>query len=286
MAAQNSGGFYHIGEKLDFAFYRIPKLLFTDERYKKLSADAKLLYAILFDRMTLSAQNGFTDDNGRIYLYFTITQMCELLNFGRGKVGKLYHELEQNGLIYRQNQGNNKAAIIYPKKLAELYALKSNVPMLENRTSGRSKIERPGARKSGGNNTEYNNTEYSNTDLSISGMDWEAALALAKEQIEYDIICKRKEYIRLDEIVNIITEVMCLRSPTVQIGKQIYPTSYVQYRFSQLDSLHIEYIHDRLRETKTPIKDIKSYLLSALFNAPATMGHYYEAAVRSEYSGL
>ena len=65
-----------------FRFYRIPKLLFTDERYRPVSTDAKMLYGLLLDRLSLSEKNGWKDERGRVYQYFTIRQAQELLHFG------------------------------------------------------------------------------------------------------------------------------------------------------------------------------------------------------------
>ena len=71
---------YFSGQQSDqFTFYRVPKVLFTDERFRNISADAKLLYGILLDRMSLSAKNGWIDQNGRVYIIFTIEDAKSLL---------------------------------------------------------------------------------------------------------------------------------------------------------------------------------------------------------------
>lgn len=94
-------------------FYKIPKSLFTDEQYRNISTDAKLLFALLLDRQSLSASKGWIDNRGRVYQYFTIQNARELLHFGHEKICKLFAELEGSGLITRKRQGQGKPSIIY-----------------------------------------------------------------------------------------------------------------------------------------------------------------------------
>ncbi len=101
-----------------YAFYRIPKLLFTDSRFEALSTDAKLLYGMLIDRMELSLKNGWIDERGRKYLYFTIDEIQERFHFASGKSVKMLAELDSAkgiGLIESVRQGMGKPNIIYVK---------------------------------------------------------------------------------------------------------------------------------------------------------------------------
>lgn len=99
-----------------YAFYKIPKVLFTDEKYKTVSTDAKMPYGLLLDRMYLSAKNGWIDNHGRVYQFFTIKQGQELLRSGHNKIIKLFSELKKADLMQRKRQGQGKANIIYLKK--------------------------------------------------------------------------------------------------------------------------------------------------------------------------
>ena len=108
--------YFKKNEAEKYVFYKIPKALFTDQKYCSVSTDAKMLYALLLDRMYLSARNGWVDRYGRVYQFFTIKQGQELLHFGHDKVIKLFAELETVGLIERKRQGQGKANIIYLKK--------------------------------------------------------------------------------------------------------------------------------------------------------------------------
>ena len=108
---------YFYGQQADlFTFYRVPKVLFTNERFWNISADAKMLYGILLDRMSLSAKNGWIDESGRVYIIFTIDEAKSALNCAEQKAIKLLSELEKKaGLIERKRQGLGKPNLIYVK---------------------------------------------------------------------------------------------------------------------------------------------------------------------------
>ena len=97
---------YHYGNNADsYTFYRIPKLLFTDSRFEKLSVEAKLLYGLMLDRMALSIKNNWLDDSNRVYIYFTIEDACEMLKIGNTKMIRIFAELDTTkgiGLIERK----------------------------------------------------------------------------------------------------------------------------------------------------------------------------------------
>lgn len=86
--------YFTVNDSEHFTFYRIPKLLFTDEIYQTVSTDAKMLYGLLLDRLSLSEKNDWKDEHGRVYQYFTIHQAQELLHFGHEKVCRLFAELD------------------------------------------------------------------------------------------------------------------------------------------------------------------------------------------------
>ena len=77
--------YYHGSEADMFSFIRLPKILFTDERYKTLTVDAKVIYSAMLDRMSLSVQEGWYDDRNRVYIYFTLDTVCAYLNCSKGK---------------------------------------------------------------------------------------------------------------------------------------------------------------------------------------------------------
>lgn len=114
--------YYYKNQSEQFHFYKIPKVLFTDARFKGLSAEAKILYGLMLDRMSLSMKNGWMDNQNRIYIYFTLEDAVELLGCGHGKAVRLFSELDSVkgiGLIERKKQGQGKPAKIYVKNFLE-----------------------------------------------------------------------------------------------------------------------------------------------------------------------
>ena len=111
--------FFYAKEAEQYLFYRIPQMLFTEEKFRLMSCEAKVLYGLLLDRVGLSRRNGWADDEGRLYIYFTQDEACEKLNVRKNKIIKIYLELEQVGLIQRKKQGFGKPTKIYVMNFAE-----------------------------------------------------------------------------------------------------------------------------------------------------------------------
>ena len=101
-----------------FAFYRIPKVFFTEPLLCGISIEAKLLYGLMLDRLSLSTRNDWVDADGRVYIYYTVENVMEDLNCGNKKAVKLLNELDSEyGLIERKRQGLGKPTKIYVKAL-------------------------------------------------------------------------------------------------------------------------------------------------------------------------
>ena len=110
--------YFGAGEAGQFAFFRIPMALIKNEEFKSVSIDAKLLYGLLLDRMSLSERNGWRDAQGRVFIFYTIKAVCEDLGCCRGKVCRLLDELEKADLIERKRLGQGKPSRIYVKRFA------------------------------------------------------------------------------------------------------------------------------------------------------------------------
>jgi len=137
-----------------YSFYRVPKALIKVDLFEKMSGDAKLLYAVLLDRMNLSLRNGWQDENGNAYIICTIDEIMDSIRCARQKAVKLLDELEHEyQLIERRRQGLGKPNLLYVK---DLYAglSQSNYWKYENQTSGGLKSELPGVWKSNGSKTD------------------------------------------------------------------------------------------------------------------------------------
>lgn len=101
------------------AFLQIPKALFANQQFKDISVGAKLLYGILLDRTSLSAVNGWKDSRKRIFVYYTIDSVGQILGCSNKKAMKLLKEIETKGLIERHSQGQGKPDRILVKKMIE-----------------------------------------------------------------------------------------------------------------------------------------------------------------------
>lgn len=162
-----------------FQFFMLPKILVTGEQFKTISSDAKILYACLFDCISLSAKNDWLDKEGRIYIIFTIEEIMKTINRSRPTAVKALDELDKNtrgiGLIERKRLGFGKPNIIYVKDFTSYEGEK-----LENQTSRSKDIELQEVKKFNyrsketelqevkkvdPTNTNYIKTDYINTDF-------------------------------------------------------------------------------------------------------------------------
>ncbi len=346
--------YYYGIEAEQFSFYRIPRLLIKDERFKELSSDAKLLYGLMLDRLALSIRNGWLDEENRVYIHYTLDNIMEDLGCAREKCARVVAELDSRkgiGLIEKKRQGLGRPDIIYVKNFATLDRGKEpdrepeksdhagspaeiqepDFQKFGNRTSRSSEIElqeirKPnfqefGNRTSRGSETElaevresnpnYNNTNY--TDLSytnpINQSDREAGkqepgrmdhdrmdvmdhasayMEIIKKNIGYEHYmkygdqCDRGLY---EELYEVICEIVCVKRKTVKVNGEDYPYELVKSRFLKLDSSHLEYVIDSMKNTATRIANIRAYMVTALYNAPNTMKHYYQQMVRHDLYG-
>ena len=241
---------YFYGQQSDlFTFYRVPKVLFTNERFWNISADAKMLYGILLDRMSLSAKNGWIDKNGRVYIIFTIDEAKMALNCAEQKAIKLLSELEKKaGLIERKRQGLGKPNLIYVKNF--ISAVDSQLLNCENHNSGTMEITTQELPKSQCNNTDIKNTEFSDTDsIFPSGnggmMDendrYQEYFDYFSDQLSMDLLKKDYPYDSemLDNILELIVETVCTKRPLIRIGAEERPAEIVRSRFMKLNVEHI-----------------------------------------------
>ena len=120
----------------------------------------------------------------------------------------------------------------------------------------------------------------------------ESYRALILENIEYDVLSQnvqldkdRLERDMLNELVELMVDTVCSRRETIRIAGDDYPAEVVKSRFLKLNSSHIEYVLDRMRENTTYVRNIKKYLLAALYNAPATIDSYYASLVNHDLYG-
>ena len=181
---------YFYGKEADqFSFYKIPKLLFTEEYFKKISVEAKVLYGLMLDRMSLSMKNQWMDDEGRAYIYYSLEDIMEALGCSNKKAISIMKELDTDagiGLIEKKRQGQGKPTMIYLKQFivqdvqkcrkftSEQTAVVSEVKNLhvlkcKNVISRSEEITLPEVKNIHTNKNNINNTELSNTESNHIG---------------------------------------------------------------------------------------------------------------------
>lgn len=115
MAEPGALDYFYGTEAEQYTFYRIPKVLFTDPGFRRITADAKILYGLMLDRMGLSIRNGWLDEQERVFIYFTLEEAMDAMCCGHNKAVSLFTELDKVGLIERKKQGQGRPTKIYVK---------------------------------------------------------------------------------------------------------------------------------------------------------------------------
>lgn len=286
---------YFYGQQAEqFSFYRIPKVLFTDERFRGISAEAKTLYGILLDRMNLSAKNGWLDGQGRVYIIFTVEEIESALSCGNKKAISLLAELENKaGLIERKRQGLGKPNLIYVKNFLDSgLSGKGHFLKCQNDTSGSSQMTSAEMSKTHGSNTESNDLNLSDTDPFFPALQPEDDEMWKRrqyrdyflEQLDYDLLLQDSHYdhTELEEILELLIDTCCTNRKMIRIAGDDKPVEVVKSRLMKLDGEHIKFVLDCLRENTTKVRNMKQYLLASLYNAPLTMSNYYTALVNHD----
>ena len=289
--------YYYGAQASQFSFIRVPTILFTDDQYKYVSAEAKVLYGILLRRMDLSAKNGWIDEKGRVYIICTVSEIMETMNCADNKATKLMNELEEKcGLIERKRQGLGKPNLIYVKNFLSVdNPVESRFKSRDNHDSGVAEITIPVPSESRPSNKDQKDIDLSYTENPIhSGWDadgmteYERYREWFRTELETDILMldHPTEKETLDGILDILAETCSSRKKEIRIAGDDMPKEVVKGRLMKLNSLHIQYVLDCLHENTSEVRNMKQYLLAALFNAPATISPYYQNRVNHDFHGI
>lgn len=325
--------FFYGDEPKQYAFYSIPQLLFTDEKFVNMSCEAKVLYGLLLDKAGLSVKNGWTDPDGKVFVYFKRQDVCEMLGCKKDKASKILAELDDEkgiGLIKRVSQGQGKPTKIYVRHFLRVigdenagnpakseYAVSDydygDIPSdvgLENKTDVK-RAEKPPSRSRKNRPLESGKTDalpISHTkEVILSEPSYpiyrqeaqskplsendridtiDTYRQIVKENIEYDWFAESEAYAhdmeQLDEIVELMVECICSNAETIRVGGQDCPQRIVKDRLLKLNEMHIEYVLECLNANTSDIRNIKSYLITTLYNAPITISSFFKAKVQHD----
>ena len=265
-----------------FSFFRIPKALFQEQQFQDLSTDAKTLYGILLDRMSLSVKNEWFDKKGRVFIIFTIEDVKRTLRCADNKATRLLRELEKFGLIERKRRGQGKPCLVYVKNFSA-ESSKESVKNRDNDDSCGSKIACQDPVKSRGikkkeNKTEMNNTNPILSDESEKMKNRELLEEYFSHSLEIDLLLRLypDDEDTLYQIVNLLVDTCATNRKLLHIAGDDKPAEVVRSRFMKLNADHIRFVLKCLAENSSPIRNMKQYLLASLYNAPTTMQLSYQ----------
>ena len=285
--------YFYGAQAEQFSFYRVPKVLFTREQFKQLSAEAKILYGIMLDKLDLSVKNKWGDEKGRVYIIYTIEQIMEDMNCADQKATKLLDELEKKcGLIERKRQGLGKPNLIFVKNFITGVegSMMARIQNRENHDSGAVNITTADYPKSRGINTNHNNTENNDINPIRLGFDEDGMCErneyerYFRESLSIDVLLRENlgEEETILGILDLMVDVCCSKRSVIRIAGDDKPLAVVKSRFMKLNAEHIRYVLKCLSENTTRVRNIRQYLLTALYNAPATIRPFYQAWVNND----
>ena len=265
-----------------FSFFRIPKALFQEQRFQDLSTDAKTLYGILLDRMSLSVKNGWLDEQNRVFIIFTIEDVKRSLCCADNKATKLLRELEEFGLIERKRRGLGRPSLVYVKNFSA-DSSKTRFQNRENHESGGFKSAsqdpaKPRCNKTDKNNTEMNETYPFNSEETDGMSQREQLEKYFSQSLEVELLlrlCPDDEDI-IYQIVDLLVDTCATKRKMLRIAGDDRPAEVVRSRFMKLNADHIKFVLKCLAENSSPIRNMKQYLLASLYNAPTTMQLSYQ----------
>ena len=242
---------------------------------------------------------------------YTMKGLARICKDGIDSISGGIREMEAHGyLVWARvrNENGQLGSIEYtileqPKESAQTPAPVREKPIRENPIQVKPMLDAPIQENPAQLNTKEQNKELSimqesspipsspptpREQIGRDGMrERESYRELILENIEYDILIQNAQLdkARLDELVELMVDTVCSKRQTIRIAGDDYPAEVVKSRFLKLTASHIEYILDRMRENTTYVRNIKKYLLAALYNAPVTMDSYYTSLVNHDLYG-
>ena len=282
--------YYYGNQTEQFNFVRVPWVLFTHGTFSCLSNDAKMLYALLLDRISLSRQNGWLDDENRVYIVYTVEEAADMLNCCGEKVSKLFRELDDEhgiGLITRKRRGQGKPSIIYvknfigedghddvPQQSRSQDDVNVGVKNSDNTGSCTEGIraldpDKTDAIKNNIIKTDFSHTEYQS--YQSVGCERDDVTALVNDNIDYDILLQNNPAIAnmITEIRDIMVDVIC-GDRQVIVGGNVIPADAAKSAYLKLSDEHILYVINCISKLEGKIQCPDKYICAALYNAAYT----------------
>lgn len=258
--------FYYGKECDQFTFIKIPKLLFTEKILCAISNDAKILYALLLDRMSLSQQNAWFDSANRVYIIFTIEEAKEILSISNDKACKLFSELTKFGLIERKRQGLGKPSLIYVKNFVTGQANNSNkkseIQNSEKQNSVNPKSRNQEVLNSDCNKTEFNKTKFNDTDNQFEIFN----INQIKQNINFDMLSKRYGFKIIDSLTKLIKSKATSNNSIIKINKNLsMPKEEFLKKIMCFNSNNFIEVLEKISKLEKQPHDLTQYIFTCLF---------------------
>lgn len=253
-------------------FYQLPKFLFEDSYFSKMSTDAKVMYSILKDRFELSKKNNWIDNDGNIYLLYTNKQLCKILDYSEPKIIKLKKELETYNLISNERQGLNKPNKIYllePNYDKELKNFKfQNKKNLSSGTKKNLVPELKEFKPSDTNNSDTNNNDTNNNDMNdMNDMNDRKINKFEQETIKFYLLETFPNNLQRYLYNFDINEIEILKSVILKAKKSFNNNHNTIYRFEDIEDelLNVIKRFKNILITKNEsVKNMQSYLMKSI----------------------
>ena len=298
--------YYFYGKSDGIRFYQMPNIIMDEPRFNKISDSAKILYMLLFNRMTLSFENGVCDDMGRTYIHYSNEKVMEKMNVGKTKAAAIFAELVKVGLIEKVRV-LGRASRIYVLDYNAILEAEGGVNtnstpngVHENQATEDAGVREPQTdttddRKQTSATTavEDDNLIYNNinTNNNISTnhtyqerrgglVEYIHYSKLIRKNIDYDALCTEYDADKMNcviEMVELITEVAALNCEPVKIKGALYPAEVVKSRFLKLNKQDVERVINWLFDPKfengamNRVHNTRAYMIAMLFNPPKDM---------------
>ena len=232
---------------------------------------------------------------------FSTRGLAAICKEGPDAILSALRELEEHGYLVRHRQRDAKGRM--SNTVFEIYEQPQPVsPHMENPHMENPDVDNPDMDKPHGDNPAQLNTDQVITNeqstslnkyqsINLDGMDRmderEQYRELIRDNLEIDFLSQNRRYDidRVNEIIEIMLDAVCSTSPTIRINGEDMPQPVVKSRFLKLDSGHIEYVLQSMADCPSDIRNIRAYLLTALYNASLTIDNYYSARVNYDFHG-
>ena len=262
-----------------FSYFRVPKILFQDIKFKDLSTDAKTLYGILLDRMGLSVKNGWLDEQGRVYIIFPVQEVMDALGCADNKATKLFRELEKFGLIKRKRRGLGKPNLIYVKNFAD--------PRCRNRGkngSGAADSAQQETAKSRGNKTEGSEPDPFSSDAESEPDERTRLEAYFMQSLEVDLllrVCPDEED-TIDQIVNLLVDTCSSKRRMLRVAGD---TTLIPVQAQYLSAKGLEQLLQTIQKVHRQINPKLKIegILMTMTDSRTNYGREIDALIRQVY---